>query len=71
MVFLNGGAFCMCADDEMPDEAPTHEVKVKPFWIDKPEVTVGEFARFVEATGCRADAEKFGWSGVFDLKAGA
>ena len=66
MVLVEGGTFRMGADDEMPDEAPSHEVTVKDFWMDAREVTVAEFARFVEATGYRTDAEQFGWSGVFE-----
>jgi formylglycine-generating enzyme required for sulfatase activity len=71
MLLLAGGTFRMGADDEMPDERPAHEVNIKPFWIDKHEVTVREFARFAEATGYRTEAEKYGWSGVFDIKRGA
>ena len=70
MVLVGGGTFRMGADDEMPDESPAHEVGVNSFWIDAREVTVGEFARFIEATGYRTDAERFGWSGVFDRESG-
>jgi formylglycine-generating enzyme required for sulfatase activity len=54
----------------MPFERPAHEVTVGSFLIDSREVTVGEFSRFVEATGYRTEAERFGWSGVFDAAAG-
>ncbi len=67
MVLINRGTFRMGTDDGMPYEAPAHEVKVESFWIDKHEVTVTEFARFVAATKYQTDAEKFGWSGVFNL----
>jgi formylglycine-generating enzyme required for sulfatase activity len=70
MALVNGGRFLMGGTDGMPDELPAHEVAVKPFLIDRREVTVGEFARFVEATGYVTDAERFGWSGVFDVEAG-
>jgi len=70
MVFINGGAFLMGTNDGMPYEAPVHEVEVRAFWIDEHEVTVAEFAKFVAATGYRTDAEKFGWSGVLNLKKG-
>jgi formylglycine-generating enzyme required for sulfatase activity len=70
MVLLKGGEFRMGADAERPDEQPVHTVALKPFWIDTHEVTVARFARFLTATGYRTDAEKFGWSGVFDVKTG-
>ncbi len=52
----------------MPHEKPVHVVLVKDFWIDQTEITVAEFAKFVEATGYKTEAEKFGWSGVFNLE---
>ncbi len=60
----------MGSDDGMPDESPIHTVDIKSFYIDEHEVTVEEFARFAAATNYRTDAEKFGWSGVFDMKTG-
>jgi len=68
MVLVKGGVFDMGTNDGMPFEGPVHKVKVKSFLIDEHEVTVAEFARFVEATGYKTEAEKFGWSGVFDIK---
>ncbi len=56
--------------DEMSDESPAHQVAVNSFWIDRHEVTVREFARFVDATSYRTEAERFGWSGVFDSSSG-
>lgn len=35
------------------------------FYLDEREVTVGEYAAFVAATGYVTEAENFGWSGVF------
>lgn len=66
MVLLAGGSFVMGTDHGLAAEAPAHTVVVGAFWIDTREVTVAEFARFVRATGYRTDAERFGWSGVFD-----
>jgi formylglycine-generating enzyme required for sulfatase activity len=66
MVLINGGTFLMGTDDGMPHEAPAHRVSVRSFWIDRHEVTVAEFEEFIKATNYRTDAEKFGWSGVFD-----
>src|SRR5207302_7226990 len=68
MALIKGGTFLMGTNDGMPYEAPVHEVAVNSFWMDEHEVTLAEFAKFVTATGYRTDAEKFGWSGVFDLK---
>src|SRR5437588_1950673 len=68
MVLIKGGKFLMGTDDGMPFEAPIHEVSVKSFWIDRHEVSVAEFAKFVAATGYKTDAEKFGWSGAFNIK---
>lgn len=71
MIRIEGGRFLMGDDDGMPFETPAHYVEVDAFWIDEHEVTVAEFARFVAATGYKTDAEKFGWSGVFEFENGA
>ncbi|GBC81628.1 Serine/threonine-protein kinase pkn1 [bacterium HR10] len=47
------------------DEGPVHEVALSPFFIDLHEVTNAEFARFVQATGYKTDAERKGESWVF------
>ena len=70
MVFIQGGSYQMGAADGMPYEAPVHLVTLKSFWIDTHEVTVADFAKFIEATRYQTEAEKFGWSGVFNMKSG-
>ncbi len=68
-VALAGGLFLMgdsfgegyAADGE----GPVHEVVIDPFRIDATCVTVTQFAAFVEATGYRTDAERYGISAVF------
>jgi formylglycine-generating enzyme len=70
MILIPGGTFTMGTAEGYPFEGPPHEVTLKPFWIDKHEVTVGQFAKFVEATGYITEAERFGWSGVFSEKTG-
>lgn len=70
MVLIQGGNFKMGSDKGMEYEQPVHEVKVDSFWIDRHEVTVAEFEKFVSQTKYLTEAEKFGWSGVFDIKAG-
>lgn len=70
MVLLKGGKFKMGTDNGMPYEAPIHEVTVNPFWIDKYEVTVAEFEKFVDATKYVTEGEKIGWSGYFSVEQG-
>jgi formylglycine-generating enzyme required for sulfatase activity len=69
MIFVAGGTFMM-GSEAMPNELPVHRVEVRPFWIDAHEVTVAEFAAFVAATGYRTEAERFGWTAVFDPRLG-
>ena len=54
MVFVTGGTFKMGRDNGDEFENPAHKVKVKPFFIDRTEVTNEEYQRFVSATGHRA-----------------
>ncbi len=48
-------------------ESPLRERRVKPLEWERGTVTVSAFRRFVEATGYRTEAERFGWSFVFFL----
>src|SRR4051794_31741377 len=48
-------------------EGPVHEVTLESFRIDATTVTNVDFARFVDATGYRTEAEAFGFSAVFHL----
>ncbi len=70
MVRIPGGKFRMGTVDGMPYEAPVHEIEVRPFLMDEHEVTVAEFAKFVEAKGYKTEAEKFGSSGAFNSHSG-
>ena len=60
MVSIPGGSFRMgdLNGDGDDDEKPVHSVTVPAFSMGKYEVTVGQFRRFVEATGYRTDAER-------------
>ena len=52
MVVIPSGSFMMGSDDGKPDETPRRRVTIaEPFAVGKYEVTVGEFAAFVTATG--------------------
>lgn len=46
-------------------ESPVREVNVESFYLDQYEVSNKDFARFVDETGYRTDAEVFGDSFVF------
>jgi formylglycine-generating enzyme required for sulfatase activity len=58
MVWVPGGTFLMGSNDFYPEERPVHEVRVYGFWMDEHPVTVGEFRRFVKATGHVTVAER-------------
>lgn len=67
MVYFKGGTFLMGSVNGLPQEQPVHEVTVKPFNIDESPVTVEQFRLFIENSGYKTEAEKFGDSGVFNL----
>jgi formylglycine-generating enzyme required for sulfatase activity len=48
----------MGSEEFYPEELPVRAVRVEGFWIDAHPVTVGEFRRFVEATGYVTVAER-------------
>lgn len=62
MVEVPGGTFVMGNDtgtrEEDQDAKPAHEVTVRGFRMDKTEVTNGQFAAFVKATGYVTVAER-------------
>ena len=68
MVYFDGGSFMMGSENGLPNEKPVHKVTVNPFYINKSPVTVSQFRQFVEVTGFKTEAEKFGDSGVFNFE---
>lgn len=60
MVYVPGGDFNMGSADGDDFERPAHKTSVKPFFIDRYEVTCADYARFVEQTG---HAPPPGWAG--------
>jgi formylglycine-generating enzyme required for sulfatase activity len=66
---LSGGQFLMGSDG--PDgyaadgEGPVRRIRLSPFWIDVHAISNERFAAFVQSTGYRTDAERYGWSFVF------
>jgi formylglycine-generating enzyme len=69
MVLLNGGMFLMGTDtlEGFPSdgEGPVREVTLDPFYIDRYPVTNEQFSAFIRATAYVTEAERFGWSFVF------
>ena len=64
MIYIPAGDFTMGSND-YDGEKPIHTVYLDAYYIDKYEVTVGQFRKFVEATGYKTDAEKGGGTYVY------
>jgi sulfatase modifying factor 1 len=56
MILIPGGAFTMGADGGDREEGPAHQVLLNAFWIDRYEVTNGQYMKFMEATRRRPPA---------------
>ncbi len=71
MVLLEGGRFLMGTDDDIgfssDGEGPIREVKVGQFYVDECSVSNHQFEQFVRSTKYRTEAERFGWSFVFQM----
>jgi formylglycine-generating enzyme required for sulfatase activity len=75
MVVIPAGSFMMGSpdneDDRFSNEGPLHRVTIdRGFALSRTEITVGEFALFVDDTGYRTDAEIEGSSRVYDPQSG-
>lgn len=70
MELIKGGSFLMGTSDKdrfkADGEGPVREVVVNDFYMDARTITNREFLKFVEETNYKTDAEKFGWSFVFE-----
>lgn len=59
MVWIPAGEFSMGSEEaSFPDARPIHRVAVSGFWMDRTEVTNGQFEAFVKATGYQTVAER-------------
>jgi gamma-glutamyl hercynylcysteine S-oxide synthase len=56
MVLISGGQFMMGRNGGDEFESPTRAVTVRPFYLDRTEVTNEEYQKFIEATNRRAPA---------------
>jgi formylglycine-generating enzyme required for sulfatase activity len=67
-VYIPGGTFMMGLESGAASEQPVHETTVAGFLLSDKEITLGQFARFVEDTGYVTDAERNGycrfWTGT-------
>ena len=66
MITIPKASYRMGTDHGLPYEGPPHLVRVDSFAIDHTEVTNRRFREFVESVDFTSEAEKYGWSGVFD-----
>lgn len=75
MVALPEGTFTMGSPpDEQgrsDDEGPPHPVKIAPFALGRTAVTVGEFKRFVAASGYKTEAERNPGQGIRTYEEGS
>ena len=68
MIAVKGGTFQMGSNEGSDDEKPIHRVTLSDFTIGKYEVTIGQFAAFINDNGYKTDADKEGWSYVWTGK---
>ncbi len=64
MILVEGDTFLMGSVRGDEDEQPLHKVVLTDFYISKYEVTVAQFAKFVNESGYRTDADRKGDSYV-------
>tara|TARA_R110000868_G_scaffold375440_3_gene639983 strand:+ start:19191 stop:20165 length:975 start_codon:yes stop_codon:yes gene_type:complete len=57
-VWVAAGQYVIGGRQRYPEEAPAHLAETDGFWIDRHEVTNGQFARFVAETGYVTEAER-------------
>ncbi len=75
LVVMPSGQFMMGSPeseaDRLDHEGPRHRVIMpQGFALAKTETTVAQFSEFIEATGHQTDAERTGWSRVYDVRTG-
>jgi formylglycine-generating enzyme required for sulfatase activity len=56
---------CPTCDRTSFDDAAQRRIYLDEYWIDKTEVTIAQFAKFVNAAGYITSAEKQGWSLIY------
>ena len=62
LVYVRGGSFEMGSEKGESDEKPMHTITLSNYFIGKYEVTVGQFRKFIAATGYKTSADINGGS---------
>jgi formylglycine-generating enzyme required for sulfatase activity len=62
LVYVRGGSFEMGSEKGESDEKPMHSITLSNYFIGKYEVTVGQFRKFIAATGYKTSADINGGS---------
>lgn len=68
MAFISGGQVFFGAEDGRENESPVVNLYVKPFYLDKKEVSNSDFQKFVDATSHITSAEEIGSSMLYTKK---
>ena len=72
MAYIKPGSFQMGSNDGDSDEKPVHRVAIqKGFYLGRTEVTVGEFRKFINATGHRTDGGCYVYTGSWEKRSDA
>jgi sulfatase modifying factor 1 len=70
MIYVPSGKTTIGSENGMEHERPTFTVNIEPIFMDKHPVTVGEFRKFVNATGYVTYSDEIGDGIVFDFQKG-
>jgi serine/threonine-protein kinase len=68
MIFLAGGAFLMGSNEGKEDERPVHRVEVRPFCMDRTEVTVRAYTACVVDGACSPADPTVAWGGISEAQ---
>ncbi len=70
MILIKGGTFQMGCQNKKrgceENERPVHQVTLSDYYLGETEVTVAQFRAFIEDTGYKTDAERYGGSVIWN-----
>ncbi|MGR3810646.1 formylglycine-generating enzyme family protein [Jiulongibacter sp. NS-SX5] len=70
MIAIDGGNVRIGSEEGFDHERPLFWARLKPYFLDKTPVTVGQFREFVNATNYETEAETFGNAGIIHESTG-